>query len=95
MHPVNSAIQIAVLALIVAVIGSLVLTTHQNLQNQGITSGFGFLERTTGWDIPFSTSFFAACESDETTDVNTATEEPTTTEGINTEEETTTTEISD
>ncbi|MGI9332472.1 MAG: amino acid ABC transporter permease [Gammaproteobacteria bacterium] len=50
----NSAIQVAVLATVVAVLGSLALTTHQNLQNQGITSGFGFLERTTGWDIPFS-----------------------------------------
>jgi general L-amino acid transport system permease protein len=50
----NNAIQAVALALVVMLFVSLALTTHGNLTEQGITSGFGFLERTTGWDIPFS-----------------------------------------
>jgi His/Glu/Gln/Arg/opine family amino acid ABC transporter permease subunit len=50
----DNALQASALALVVAVVLGLGLTTHANLTQQGITSGFGFLERTTGWDIPFS-----------------------------------------
>jgi len=50
----NNAIQASALAVVVVVVVSLVVTTHNNLAAQGITSGFGFLQRTTGWDIPFS-----------------------------------------
>jgi len=50
----NNAIQASALALVTVVLVSLVVTTHNNLSEQGITSGFGFLQRTTGWDIPFS-----------------------------------------
>lgn len=50
----NNAIQAAALGLVTVVLVSLVVTTHNNLVEQGITSGFGFLQRTTGWDIPFS-----------------------------------------
>ena len=31
-----------------------VVTAHGNLVEQGIASGFGFLRRSTGWDIPFT-----------------------------------------
>jgi len=50
----NNAIQASALACVTAVVLSLIITTHNNLAAQGITSGFGFLQRTTGWDIPFS-----------------------------------------
>jgi general L-amino acid transport system permease protein len=50
----NNAIQASALALVVMLFVSLILTTHHNLTELGITSGFGFLERTTGWDIPFA-----------------------------------------
>ena len=50
----NNALQATVLAVVVGVVASLVLTTYHNLNEQGITSGFGFLERGTGWDIPFA-----------------------------------------
>lgn len=48
--------------LIQAVIGLLLLigavllirAIHLSLESQGISSGFGFLERTTGWDVGFS-----------------------------------------
>lgn len=48
------AVQALVLAGLLAALGSLVLTAHHNLVTQGIASGFGFLERSTGWDIPFA-----------------------------------------
>ena len=50
----NNAIQASALACVTVVVLSLIITTHNNLAAQGITSGFGFLQRTTGWDIPFS-----------------------------------------
>lgn len=50
----RNGIQAAALGIVTAVVVSLVVTTHGNLVNQGITSGFGFLERSTGWDIPFA-----------------------------------------
>ena len=39
----DNALQAAVLAAVVVVITTLTLTTYNNLQAQGITSGFGFL----------------------------------------------------
>ncbi|MFT5449519.1 MAG: general L-amino acid transport system permease protein [Gammaproteobacteria bacterium] len=50
----NNAIQASALAFVTMVVLSLIITTHNNLAAQGITSGFGFLQRTTGWAIPFS-----------------------------------------
>ena len=50
----NNAIQVTVLSTVIVVCAMLVWTTYANLSAQGITSGFGFLQRTTGWDIPFS-----------------------------------------
>ncbi|ETW95373.1 MAG: hypothetical protein ETSY1_30930, partial [Candidatus Entotheonella factor] len=50
----DHALQATVLAVVALLIASLALTTYHNLNAQGMTSGFGFLERTTGWEIPFS-----------------------------------------
>lgn len=42
------------LAVLAAVIVSLVVTGRHNIAAQGMASGFGFLERTTGWPMSFS-----------------------------------------
>lgn len=47
-------IQAVTLAAVVGLLLSLVLTARQNLLDQGIATGFGFLERSTGWPINFS-----------------------------------------
>lgn len=47
-------IQVALLAVAFGLLVSFVTTTRQNLLDQGIASGFGFLERSTGWPINFS-----------------------------------------
>ena len=47
-------VQAVALGLVVALLAFFVTTAHRNLVDQGIASGFGFLFRTTGWDIPFS-----------------------------------------
>ena len=47
-------IQGFVLVAAVGLLLSFVLTTRQNLLDQGIATGFGFLERSTGWPINFS-----------------------------------------
>lgn len=44
-------IQAVVLAGSVALLAGMVLTARQNMIAQGMTSGFGFLERSTGWPI--------------------------------------------
>ena len=48
------AIQAGFIALIILVTVGLVVTTQRNIVAQGIATGFGFLERTTGWPINFS-----------------------------------------
>lgn len=50
----NWTLQVFVLVVVVAVTASFVVTARHNLLEQGIASGFDFLDRTTGWDIPFS-----------------------------------------
>lgn len=47
-------IQAGVLAASVLLVLSFVLTARENLVAQGIATGFGFLERSTGWPINFS-----------------------------------------
>ncbi len=47
-------IQATLLAAAFGLLVSFVTTTRQNLLDQGIASGFGFLERSTGWPINFS-----------------------------------------
>lgn len=50
----RAAIQAGFLAAIVTVIVVGTLTARANLSAQGITSGFGFLAKPTGWDLNFS-----------------------------------------
>ncbi len=50
----RSALQAGFVGVIALVIASAIFTARQNLVEQGLTSGFGFLSRATGWDISFS-----------------------------------------
>lgn len=47
-------IQAAVLLAAVTLVVTFVFTARQNLLDQGIATGFGFLDRSTGWPINFS-----------------------------------------
>ncbi|MDW3181147.1 ABC transporter permease subunit [Roseobacter sp.] len=47
-------IQTGLIGLSVLVIVGAITTARTNLEAQGLTSGFGFLERSTGWDYSFS-----------------------------------------
>lgn len=47
-------LQAAFVVVIVFVLTSMILTGSHNIQTMGISSGFGFLERTTGWPVSFS-----------------------------------------
>lgn len=47
-------IQAAVLISVVGLVASFVLIARQNLLSQGIATGFGFLDRSTGWPINFA-----------------------------------------
>lgn len=48
------AIQAVVLVAVLAIVATVVVTTRDNLVAQGIATGFGFLEHSTGWPINFS-----------------------------------------
>lgn len=48
------SIQGIFILLVVALIVSLIVTGQRNIADQGIATGFGFLERTTGWPVNFS-----------------------------------------
>lgn len=50
----NAILQAGFVTLLVLILGGFVVTARHNLEAQGITSGFGFLERSTGWDMGFS-----------------------------------------
>ncbi len=50
----NKAVQIAFVGGLLIVLVSFFLTARHNLEALGITSGFDFLFRSTGWDIGFS-----------------------------------------
>lgn len=50
----NLLIQLGLLAFVVVLIGSAILSAKTNLASLGITSGFGFLDRATGWGYSFS-----------------------------------------
>ncbi|WP_299627019.1 ABC transporter permease subunit [Pelagibius sp.] len=50
----NRFIQGTVLVVTLGILLTFVLTTRHNLLEQGIATGFGFLERSTGWPINFS-----------------------------------------
>jgi general L-amino acid transport system permease protein len=47
-------LQAVALVLVLGVVVTFVVTAQANLAARGITSGFSFLERATGWDISFS-----------------------------------------
>lgn len=47
-------VQAVTLAAVAALVVSFVVTARQNLVDQGIATGFGFLERSTGWPINVS-----------------------------------------
>lgn len=50
----EAGLQAAFVGGLVLLVLAMVLTARSNLAAQGLTSGFGFLERTTGWRISFS-----------------------------------------
>lgn len=50
----RTSIQTIFVVVIVAFIVSLIFTGQRNIAEQGIATGFGFLERTTGWPVNFS-----------------------------------------
>jgi His/Glu/Gln/Arg/opine family amino acid ABC transporter permease subunit len=50
----RASIQIVFLVSLVFIIVSLIVVGQKNIAAQGIATGFGFLERTTGWPISFS-----------------------------------------
>ncbi|MCV2867450.1 ABC transporter permease subunit [Defluviimonas sp. WL0002] len=50
----DSVLQVAFVATILLTIVVAAITARANLDAQGLTSGFGFLERSTGWRISFS-----------------------------------------
>ena len=48
------AVQAALLAALAALVAGLTLSARENVLGQGMATGFGFLERTTGWPVNFS-----------------------------------------
>lgn len=50
----RAAIQLGFLLVVVLIIASVTVIGQRNIADQGIATGFGFLERTTGWPMNFS-----------------------------------------
>lgn len=48
------SIQVAIVAIVVTAIAALIWNTSNQLEKQGLTSGFDFLERSIGWGYSFS-----------------------------------------
>ncbi len=46
--------QAVVLSLVAVMLVAMVMSTRASLEEQSLTTGFGFLERSTGWDFSFS-----------------------------------------
>ena len=46
--------QAVVLSVVAALLVTMVMNTRASLEAQSLTTGFGFLERSTGWDFSFS-----------------------------------------
>lgn len=55
--------QVLILSLVIAIAWWLFSTTVHNLDKRGITSGFGFLKRAAGFEIPFSLLDFSSSDS--------------------------------
>lgn len=53
-NPKDLAVQAFFLAVVVVAIASAVASARTNLDTMGISSGFGFLDRSTGWSYSFS-----------------------------------------
>lgn len=54
MTPRDIVVQLGVVALVVVIVISAVVSARINLETLGITSGFNFLDRNTGWSYSFS-----------------------------------------
>ena len=50
----RTTIQIGFIATVILVIVGVIITARHNILEQGMATGFGFLERTTGWPVNFS-----------------------------------------
>lgn len=50
----RAALQLGFAIAVVVLIVSIIVTGQRNIADQGIATGFGFLERTTGWPVNFS-----------------------------------------
>ena len=50
----DAGFQIAFVGFLVLIIVTFIVTARNNLEAQGLTSGFDFLDRATGWSINFS-----------------------------------------
>lgn len=50
----EGAAQTAFVGALILLVGVAIITARANLEAQGLTAGFGFLERSTGWRISFS-----------------------------------------
>ena len=48
-------LQALLVSVIAALLIAMIVNARQSLDAQGMTSGFAFLERSTGWDFSFST----------------------------------------
>lgn len=59
----NATLQGLFLLVLAVVIGSAVITARATLDEQGITSGFGFLDRSTGFNIGFSLVEYSASDT--------------------------------
>ncbi|MGR3315281.1 ABC transporter permease subunit [Roseovarius indicus] len=51
---VHAVLQVAFLATLIGIISSGLMIAHESITQQGMSSGFGFLERSTGFNIGFS-----------------------------------------
>ena len=47
-------LQAVSLSVVAALVITMVINARATLETQGLTTGFGFLERSTGWDFSFS-----------------------------------------
>ncbi len=55
--------QAVVLSLVAAMLVAMVMSTRASLEEQSLTTGFGFLERSTGWDFSFSVLPYSISDS--------------------------------
>lgn len=59
----DTAFQVAFVGSLVAMVVVFAITARTNLEAQGLTSGFGFLARATGWGVSFSLIEFSTSDS--------------------------------